>query len=165
MDLLRAVVALRDYWMERRDWWVGRYGFSRDVHSVHRGSGGLGWAAAARVCRSRPDYAPEDMVDESWFDEWLALLPGTPGYLLFAAYVDAKVTDPTSEQLNEGLMRVQVSEDRGEIGDDRGWWRNLPRYEEDIRFGFNVLTPFRDGFGPPGYPETQDPFRGAQIDS
>src|SRR5438105_2483565 len=41
LDLLRAVVALRDYWMERRDWWVGRYGFSRDVHSVHRGSGGL----------------------------------------------------------------------------------------------------------------------------
>lgn len=164
-DLLRAVIALRDYWMERREWWVGRYGWSREVRSLHWGSGGLGWAAAARVCRSRLDYVPEDMIDESWFDEWLNLPPGTPGYLLFAAYVDAKVTDPASEQLHDGLMRVPEFEDTEELGDERGWWRSLPRYDEDIRFGFNVLTPFRDGFGPPGYPETQDPFRGGQSDT
>jgi hypothetical protein len=164
-DLLRAVVALRECWLERREWWVGRYNFSREVRSLRRGSGGLGWAVAARVCRSRLDYAPEDMIDESWFDEWLDLSPGTPGYLLFAAYVDAKVSDSASELLHDGLVRVQESDGREEIGDDRGWWRRLPRYEEDIRFGFNVLTPFRDGFGPPGYTETQDPFRGAQSDS
>ncbi len=41
-----------------------------------------------------------------------------------------------------------------EIGDESGWWRKLPRYDELIRFGFNAVTPFRDGFGPPGYPET-----------
>ena len=50
-------------------------------------------------------------------------------------------------------MRRQHSEGELEIGDDLGWWRKLARYDESVRFGFKVLTPFRDLFGPPGYPD------------
>jgi hypothetical protein len=105
------------------------------------------------------------MIDEDWFHEWLDLAPRTPGYLLFAEYVNAKVTDPDLELLHDGLVRVEQSDGREDLGEDRGWWRTLPRYDEDIRFGFSVLTPFRDAFGPPGYPENQEPFRGAQRDA
>jgi hypothetical protein len=171
-DLLHRVVALRDCWMERREWWPGRYERSREVRPLRRNSGELTWAVALRVCRTRADYAPEDMIDEDWFDEWLNLAPeipsdarDIPGYYRFAAYVDAKVSGREPELLNYGLRRFDQSDGREEMGEDRGWWRTLPRYEEDIRFGFNVLTPFRDGFGAPGYPEYQEPFRGAQSES
>ena len=169
-DLLQRVVALRDYWMERREWWPGRYERSREMRPLRRGSGGLTWAVASRVCRTRADYAPEDMIDEDWFDEWLNLphdilaeRRGDRAYYRFAAYVDAKVSGADPDLLEYGLARVQ-SERREEIADDRGRWRKLPRYEEDIRFGFNVLTPFRDGFGAPGYPENQERFRGEHSD-
>ena len=169
-DLLQAVVALRHCWMERSEWWVGRYGSSREVRPLRQGSARLGWTVAARVCRSRADYAPEDMIDERWFDEWLILPPPDtpkerPGYFLFAAYVDSKVTDPDSQLLYEGLVLKHESDFKAETGEERGWWRRLPRYDEDIRFGFTLVTPFRDGFGPPGYTENQQPFRGAQSDS
>jgi hypothetical protein len=85
----------------------------------------------------------------------LTAAPGTPGYLSFAAYVDVKVTDRDSQLLHEGLVRGQEYSGEDELGDDRGWWRKLPRYDDTIRFGFSVVTPFRDGFGPPGYPEIQ----------
>jgi hypothetical protein len=98
------------------------------------------------------------MIDEGWFQEWLALSPRTPGYFLFAAYVDAKVADPDCQLLYEGLVREQQSEGEAEMGDDWEWWRRLSRYDESIRFGFNVLTPFRDVFAPPGYTETQSRF-------
>jgi hypothetical protein len=153
-DLLRAMISLRLYWLERPDWWVGRYSMSREVRPLRKGAGGLGWAVAVRVCRCRADYATEDMIDESWFNEWLALPPGTHEYRLFAAYVDAKVADPDSQLLYEGLVGDRQFEGMAEMGDDRGWWRKLSRYDESIRFGFSVLTPFRDGFGPPGYTET-----------
>jgi hypothetical protein len=107
------------------------------------------------------------MIDEDWFDEWLNLAPhipcdppDIPEYCRFSAYVDAKVSDPDQELLNYGLRPLDQSNGTEEMGDDRGWWRKLPRYEEDIRFGFNFLTPFRDDFGPPGYPENQERFRG-----
>jgi hypothetical protein len=153
VDLLRAMVALRRYWLERPEWWVGRHGMSREVCPLRKGAGVLGWAMALRICRCRVDYATEDMIDERWFDEWLALPPGTHEYRLFAAYVDAQVYDPDSELLYAGLVGYKQSEGAAEMGDDRGWWLNLPRYDESIRYGFSVLTPFRDGFGPPGYTE------------
>ena len=155
-DLLRALIALRRYWMERPEWSVSRYDVRHGVHPLRRGSKGLGWAAALRVCRQRADYPAEDMIDDSWFQEWLSLPPGAPGYFLFAAYVDAKITDPDCELLHEGLIREHEYEDDTEMGDDRGWWRRLPRYDESNRFGFSVLTPFQDSFGPLGYPETQN---------
>jgi hypothetical protein len=155
-DLLRGVIALRRYWMECPEWWVSRSDLRREGYPLRKGSRGLGWALALRVCRYRSDCAPEDMIDEGWFDEWLALPPRSPGYFLFAAYVEAKVTNPDCELLHEGLVREQEYEGDAEMGDDRGWWRKLARYDESIRFGFSVLTPFRDVFGPPGYPETQN---------
>jgi hypothetical protein len=164
-DILQATFALRDSWMERPEWWVGRYGPSREVRPLRQGSRGLSWTVAVRICRSRLDYAPEDMIDEDWFHEWLHLSPGIPGYLLFAEYVNAKVTDPDVELLHEGLRRLEQADCREDLGEFRGWWRTLPRYDEDIRFGFSVLTPFRDGFAPPGYPENQEPFRGARSDT
>jgi hypothetical protein len=171
-DLLQRVVALWDYWMERREWWPGRYERSREVRPLRRSSGGLTWAIAVRICRTRADYALEDMIDEDWFEEWLNLprdIPGDPreirAYHRFAAYVDAKVSDPDAELLNYGLTRLDQLDDREQMGEDRGWWRRLPRYEEDIRFGFNVLTPFRDGFGVPGYPENQERTHGEQSES
>jgi hypothetical protein len=153
-DLLRALIALRRYWMERPEWWVSRYDVRSGVHSLRRGSKGLGWAVALRVCRHRADYPAEDMIDERWFHEWLSLPPGAPGYFSFAAYVDAKVTYLDCELLHEGLIREQEYEDDTEMGDDLGWWRRLPRYDESVRFGFSILTPFQGGFGPLGYPET-----------
>jgi hypothetical protein len=166
-DLLRAVIALRRYWMERPEWWFSRSDLRRESYPIRKGSKGLGWALALRVCRCRRDYAPEDMIDEGWFDEWLALPRQTPSwgergertgrrYFVFAEYVNDKVSDPESQLLHEGLLCGELSEGYAEMGDDWGWWRTLPRYDESIRFGFSVLTPFRDGFGPLGYLETKD---------
>ena len=39
-DLLQAVVALRHCWMERSEWWVGRYGSSREVRPLRQSQQG-----------------------------------------------------------------------------------------------------------------------------
>jgi hypothetical protein len=155
-DLLRGLIALRRYSMERPEWWISRHEVRRAVRPLRNRSRGLGWAATLRVCRHRADYPPEDMIDENWFQEWLSLPLEAPGYFSFSAYVDAKVTNPDRELLYEGLVREQGYDGEAEMDDNRGWWRRLSRYDESIRFGFSILTPFRDGFGPLGYPEMQN---------
>ncbi|MGC2461071.1 MAG: hypothetical protein WA446_08890 [Steroidobacteraceae bacterium] len=152
---LRAMIALRLIWAERPDWWVGRYGLSRDIRLLRPGSATISWRLAQRICSARCDYEPEDMIDDGWFDEWLALPRGIPGYPLFAAYVDTKVSDMESQLLYEGLSQCEEDAWQVDTGDDFGWWRKVPNQDEAIRYGFNVWTPPRDPFEPPGYVEWQ----------
>jgi hypothetical protein len=154
-DQLGAMIALRQIWAERPDWWVGRYGLSRDIRLLRPGSAAISWGLAQRICSARCDYGPDDMIDDGWFDEWLALPRGIPGYPLFAAYVDTKVSDMESQLLYEGLSRCEEDASQVETGDDFGWWRKVPNQDEAIRYGFNVWTPPRDSFEPPGYVEWQ----------
>jgi len=132
-DLLRALIALRRYWMERPEWWVSRYDLRRHERPLGNGSKGLGWAVALRVCRHRAEYEAEDMIDESWFHEWLALSPGAPGYFSFAAYVNSKVTNPDSELLYEGLVRIKVR-----WGAETEEWVSLADVEPGFQVGWTV---------------------------
>jgi len=152
---LKAIVAIRQYWLERPDWWVGRHNLSREIRPIAQRSAAVSWALAWRICNARCDYEPEDMIDERWFDEWLLLRPGAAGFFLFAAYVDAKITGLASELLYEGLSLADEAAPLSEFGDDYGWWRKIPDGDDGIRYGFNIRTPFLASYRPPGYVEFQ----------
>lgn len=144
-ELLQAMVALRREWMERTDWWKGRYGRGFEVSPLRKGASALSWVLARRVCRARPDHPPEAMIDDEWFDEWLCLSPGEPGFLSFPAYVDVKVRTLEANLLDYGLLLKERLDRETELGDDFGWYRRISDQEDVVRFGFHVLNPYGDG--------------------
>ena len=124
LDILKAMVELRDIWMYRSGWWYYRYR-GRICHmQQQQGEVALTWALARRVCLARREYPPEMMIDDEWFDEWLATPPGTPGFVSFPAFIDAKIK---IQPLCDGLNMMQVyREESGSLVDNYGWWHQLP---------------------------------------
>jgi hypothetical protein len=102
-DTLEAMVALRDEWAARREWWLHRAGGTARRSDACRTA--MTWRLALKVCRSRTDHPPDCMIDDDWVDEWFALRPGEPGYLRFAEFVAIKADADTAEALFEGLQQ------------------------------------------------------------
>jgi hypothetical protein len=147
-ETLRAMVDLRLRWIERSEWWVGRYGASGQITSLRHGPSALTWVLARRICEARADYPPEAMIEEEWLDEWSALRPGEPGYLSFAAYVAVKVSGTDEEALHEGFALQQGVADGSELGDQRGWYRRLPDPDDIFLHGIQPMINYDERPGP-----------------
>lgn len=96
-DRLRDIAALRDYWAERSEWWSMRW-FDRlqrefVVTRMRAGPQLLSWRLAGRICERRADYPVECMIEDEWYEEWLALRPGEPGFSYFVQYLALRVLD------------------------------------------------------------------------
>ena len=124
-DTLKSMVEVRRVWMQRTDWWLGRYGTMSEISPLSRGDLCFTWVTARLVCLARKDYSPETMIDDEWLDEWFRLPNGTPGYLSFPAYIAEKVRYRDCELLNRGLQSKQQERGNGhvEIVDDFDWHR------------------------------------------
>lgn len=146
-DLLYSMVALRHQWAERTDWWKGRYGHGFEVSMLPNGASALSWVQCARICRARADQPPEFMIDEEWLDDWLALAPGSPGFLSFPAYLNVKIDAVEASFLDSGLLLEQQRNGCSELGDDFGWYRRVAHDHDALRFGFQIRTPYDERAG------------------
>ena len=104
-DTLKSMVDLRQEWagrwgqVARRSLATGAFGGSNQAEM-------LTWKLARRICEARPEYPPEAMIDDAWFDEWQRLPRGHTFYQSFSSLVLARVRDPKALQLCEGLGKV-----------------------------------------------------------
>ena len=122
-DTLKSMVEVRRVWMQRTDWWLGRYEPVFKISPLRHGDLALTWSTTRRVCLARKDHPPETMIDDEWLDEWLRLPKGAPGYLSFPSYIEEKVHYRNCELLNKGLQSKQQERDDGhvEIVNDFDW--------------------------------------------
>ncbi|TXL70871.1 hypothetical protein FHP25_32650 [Vineibacter terrae] len=125
---LDAMVSLREVWLERPEWWVGRrfdkMQWSTRVHTLRHGRSALTWALALRICRIRSDYAVEDMIDESWFEDWLALSPQDRGYRYFPMYVEIRVARLEAAPPRYRMCLDRADGDCRELQDDLAWHKH-----------------------------------------
>lgn len=128
-DTLRDAIALRRTWQERRDWWVGRYGWGYAAGPLRSGASALSWRLAARICRTRADHPPETMIDPDWLDEWWQLTPLDEGFYSFPAFLAVKVGGLAGERLFAGLVVEARDGTLDEISDALDWHRRLPRLQ------------------------------------
>jgi hypothetical protein len=140
---LRAMVSLRQVWLERPDWWASRHSrLSGEIGQLRYGRSALTWALARRICRARCDFPPEQMIDEAWFDEWLNLKSGSSGYRSFPMYLEEKIASSDAESLDAGLRLEQRLSGYPETGDSWGWYRQVYDRDAVIQTGFRNLTPW-----------------------
>ena len=123
-DTLKAMVELRNIWEHRSGWWYYRYR-GKIRHMQQRGETALTWALARRVCLARWEYPPEMMIDDKWFDEWMATSHGTPGYVSFPAFIAAKTENAQIQILCDGFDMMQAYSEEPDLVDDYGWWRQF----------------------------------------
>ncbi len=90
-ETLRNMAALRDIWESRQEWWLGRYGWARNVRLLHNGDTALTWKLARSICEARSDFPPEYMIDDSWVHEWLCLHPHDDKCRNFPQFIGMKV--------------------------------------------------------------------------
>ena len=104
-ELLQAMAELKRYWIERDEWWAGRYGAGTIPAPARLSNGAsvLSWRLAHRVCLARNDEQPQAMIEESWFEEWSNLSRGDDGFLRFIDYVEVKCLGYEAEKLYAGL--------------------------------------------------------------
>jgi len=126
-ETLRAMVELRLCWMDRPEWWVGRFGPSGQITPLRHGPSALPWMLARLICEARTDYPPEAMIDEEWLNEWFALRPGEPGYLSFPAFIRTKVSDSAVASLREGLALEQSFAEGSSLGMIWDGFASFPR--------------------------------------
>lgn len=119
--LLRNMIALREIWAQRPDFWLRRHMKTGQIYKNYRGAGAMTWAMARRVCLQRDAYPPESMVDPDWVDEWLLLERGEPGYLDFAHFVDLKVANVAHESVLLGLRLAYQDLHDGHPADRWDW--------------------------------------------
>ena len=129
IDTLKAMVELRNIWENRSGWWYYHYR-GQIRHMQQRGEAALSWALARRVCLARWEYPPEMMIDDKWFDEWVATSPGTPGYVNFPAFIATKTENTQIQILCDGFDMMQEYSAELDLVDDYGWWRQLPHTSE-----------------------------------
>ncbi|MEX2453618.1 MAG: hypothetical protein WD470_02885 [Rhodospirillaceae bacterium] len=141
---LRAIVALRHYWMERPDWWVRRLriGRSMEIVRLKHGPAALTWRLARRICEARADYPPSLMIAEDWLHEWYGLPPYSPGYLLFPHYLDIKLAALEGEAFCDGWDFERRLNGAGELADPWDWMRAIEDRTEVLRGAFPIRTPF-----------------------
>ncbi|MCK6450790.1 MAG: hypothetical protein L6R19_08030 [Alphaproteobacteria bacterium] len=142
MDLLRMMVEVRRAWLERPEWWVGRYGYGGEIAPLPHGRIALTWALARRLCLARADFPPEAMIADEWFEEWKVLGAGEAGYLSFPAYIDVRVAGLDAGSLDRGLWLEHRHNDYRETGDRWDWYQHVSHEDDAVRAGFRVLTPF-----------------------
>lgn len=141
-ETLRAMVALRQCWLEHPEWWVGRYGFRREVNTLQSGRTALTWVLARRICEARAEYPPDAMIDPEWLDEWYELRWDEAGYYSFPSYVAVKVESTGAIILDQALASFERCQDGSEWHDDWNWYHRTTNSDEAIRYGFRFLTPF-----------------------
>ena len=113
VQTLEAMIELKEIWALRSDWWNRR---SRDgIVEMERGPAALSWKLARRVCLARWQYPPESMIEDDWFEEWLAAPPRTPGNYDFVTFVQEKIDGRASDDLYAGLRFLHgAAEARGD---------------------------------------------------
>ncbi|MYE81740.1 MAG: hypothetical protein F4X36_07820 [Gammaproteobacteria bacterium] len=117
VQTLEAMIELKEIWASRSDWWYRR---SREgVVEMERGPAALSWKLARRVCLARWQYPPESMIEDDWFEEWLAAPPRTPGNYDFVTFVQEKIDGRASDDLYAGLRFLHGS---AEARDDPDAW-------------------------------------------
>lgn len=117
VSTLRAMVALRDVWAERSDWWVCRYRFfhgRRGSDAMLFGADGpdkLPWRTAMQICMARPEYPVEAMIDNDWIAEWHGLDRSDPGYFRFLDFIEDRLACTPARTLHEGLAAALAADD------------------------------------------------------
>ena len=113
VQTLEAMIELKEIWAARSDWWYRR---SREgVVEMERGPAALSWKLARRVCLARWQYPPESMIEDDWFEEWLAAPPRSPGNYDFVTFVQEKIDGRASNDLYAGLRSLHgAAEARGD---------------------------------------------------
>lgn len=96
---LKTIIELRHAWAERSDWWV-----YRRKGEVYRSQGALSWELAQQICQARSEFPIDQMIEESWLEEWLCLRPGTAGYQSFSSFIEEKIKHKDAEFLYDGLL-------------------------------------------------------------
>lgn len=139
-EVLRSTISLRLFWMQRSEWWLGRYGYGYEINKIPNGASALTWANALRVCLARQDYPVEMMIDDAWRDEWYALPRDVPGYFSFATYVAERIDSRFVDFLGRRLSG-HPTEDGGEIADRFDWLRYASDRDSVIRDNFRPVTP------------------------
>lgn len=135
LQTLHAMDALRETWEERPEWWgcrVPALGFRYGAAGIRRmvnGATALSWAMAKRICLSRAELPPEDMIDAEWLDEWYALPQDQRAPISFARYVDEKIAHEAARRLHVGFEACAQLDDPGECFDRLGWYRTI--YDPD----------------------------------
>ena len=143
-ETLNAMVELREVWMERPDWWVGRYSRGYEINVLPNGPSALTWVLAHRVCLARWNHTPAAMIDDQWLDEWLHLPHGAPGFLSFPSYIDDKTSNPDFVHHDNDFSVEGHSNGGVELANDYAWYRRVPHPDQTVRYGFNVITPYDD---------------------
>jgi hypothetical protein len=136
------MVALRQHWAERRDWWGRRSGRTGEIFEADGGARALTWRAARRICEARSDFPPEVMIEDDWFSDWIRLFPGEPGYISFLAFIETRIAESSVKDLWTGLDAEETKENPTEFGDDWYWCRRVAEASELIGYGFHIITPF-----------------------
>ena len=123
---LKTIIELRFVWMERQDWWLRRRGLA--VTTLRHGQNALSWKLAQRICQARWEFPPDEMIDESWKEEWLYLEWDAEGYWNFLSFIEEKMKHTEAETLHEGLQEHALYNREVESTDTPNWRRQYPNY-------------------------------------
>ena len=123
---LKTIIELRFVWMERQDWWLRRRGLA--VTTLRQGQNALSWKLAQRICQARWEFPPDEMIDESWKEEWLYLEWDAEGYWNFLSFIEEKMKHTEAETLHEGLQEQALYSREVESTDAPNWRRQYPNY-------------------------------------
>jgi hypothetical protein len=159
-ELLHDMIELRRVWMQRPEWWVGRWGYRFEVQTLRNGESALTWLLARQICRARSDYASDAMIDDDWLEEWHELSPRELGFMSFPSYIAIKIQTVEAETLDSGLRCED--EWATQVHLDDSWHRFEPLRHDLMRLGFRMLTPYDEHpgqltHGPKEKPETTPP--------
>ncbi|WP_315807000.1 MULTISPECIES: hypothetical protein [unclassified Bradyrhizobium] len=86
-----AAFHLKLHWLANPRLWSIRPTRLRTLTIPEGGAKLLGWSRAARFVELSKGLPPEMIIDENWYDEWLALPFGDPSYWSFLDYVGARL--------------------------------------------------------------------------
>lgn len=100
---LKTIIELRNAWAERPDWWLHRH--DGKILRIPRGQNALTWKLADQICQVQWQFPPENMIEESWLEEWLHIEPEMEGYWSFPAFIKEKTKHKDAEILYEGLQK------------------------------------------------------------
>lgn len=141
-DTLRDMVALRDIWEDRTEWWVARYGWAHSVDTLRNGRTALTWKLARQICEARSDFSPEDMIDDAWLHEWLHLRAGEEGFFSFLHFIKLKIAAVDNTFQMALLWNDLRQQEMDEFSDSRNWVKCLPGIEESTFAGYQWLSPY-----------------------
>ena len=102
LELLKAMIALREIISQRSELWVGRYG-SRAFSTLRHRASAFSWVLVRRICKHQSDYPPEMMLSDDWLTEWYDLSPGDAGYWSFPLYIQTRIQHHAVRALHDGM--------------------------------------------------------------